>query len=115
MALTLQTLLLCVQMLLPSGEVSGLRRQDEQEGLVSVPAHAVAVQRVSVLRQALPDHPALQRRVEPVVSVDLLAEGNETMSFCIIATFSCNFQGVIFRLWNVILNIWFPVSFLCEI
>ena len=83
MILTLQALLLCIQLLLLSCEVSGLRRQNKQEGLVSIPTHTVTVQRLSVLCQTLPNHPALQFRVEPKVMANLLLT-QETMHFCVL-------------------------------
>lgn len=57
--------------MLLQGETSGLGREDEEEGLVSVLADAVVVQRLLVLSQALANHPALQQGVEAEIVVDL--------------------------------------------
>lgn len=77
MLLTLYALLLLVLFLLMAREVSSLGGKDEQEGLVPVVTDAVAVQRVLVLSQPLPDHPALQQRVEPEVMADLVKRGTD--------------------------------------
>lgn len=69
--LTLYALLLLVQFVLLPCEMSSMSGEDEQERLVSTLTDTVAVQRLPVLSQPLPYHPALQRGGEPKVMADL--------------------------------------------
>lgn len=68
---TLYALLVLVLPVLLQCEMSSLGREDEEESRVSIPADAVAVQRLPVLSQPLANHPALQRGVKPKITVDL--------------------------------------------
>lgn len=69
--LTIYAVLLLVQLVLMPCEMSSMGGQDKQESLVPVLTDTVAVQRFLVLSQPLPDHPPLQRGVEPKVMADL--------------------------------------------
>lgn len=84
---TVHALLLLVQLVLVPCEMSGLGGEDEQESLVSALANTVAVQSLVVPRQPLPDHPALQRRGELKLKVDLCA-GNKDFQLSIVFRFS---------------------------
>lgn len=53
------------------GEMSVIGGEDKQERLVSALTDAVAVERLLVPGQPLPDDPALQPWVEPKVIADL--------------------------------------------
>lgn len=69
--LTLHALLLLVQTVLLPCEMSSMGGEDKQESLVSIATDTVAVQRVPVPSQPLPDHPTLQRGAEPKVMAEL--------------------------------------------
>lgn len=69
--MTLYALLVLVLPVLLQCEMGSLGREDEEESRVSIPADAVAVQRLPVLSQPLANHPTLQRRVEPEITVEL--------------------------------------------
>lgn len=69
--LTLYALLILVQLDLLPCEMSSVGREDEEESLVSVLMDTVAVQRIPVLSQPLPDHPALHRGGETEIMADL--------------------------------------------
>lgn len=57
--LTLYALLVLVLPVLLQCEMSSLGREDEEEGPVSIPPDAVAVQCLLVLSQPLANHPTL--------------------------------------------------------
>lgn len=57
--------------LLFAAQIGSLGGKDKEEGCIIMVSDPIMIQGFSVLGEALPDHPALEGRVEAIVTIDL--------------------------------------------
>lgn len=68
---TIEPSILFLFSLLFAAQIGSLGGKDKEEGCIIMVSDPIMIQGFSVLGEALPDHPALEGRVEAIVTIDL--------------------------------------------